>query len=208
MMKYTFLFSVLMMFSLINYAQKSPYDYGMDTTQALPQGIKVGAKVANFKTTDIDGNKVELKHLLKSGPVVVLFYRGEWCPVCDRYLSGLNSSLPAIKEKGASVVVVSPELAANAKKTKENSKSDFVFVSDADLKICESFDVLFTVTEAYQKKINTKLKKDINENNGSTKAQLPVPATFIIDENGVVIYKQFDYNYSNRASAEEILKML
>jgi peroxiredoxin len=207
-MRFTIVFFALLVFATNVYSQKTPYDYGMDTTQTLPQGIDVGDKVQNFKTTDIDGNKVELKQLLKSGPVVVLFYRGEWCPVCNRYLSELNNTLPAIKEKGASVLVISPELVTNASKTKENSHSDFVFVSDSDLKICESFDVLFTVTEKYQSKINNKLKKDIKENNGAAEAKLPVPATFIIDQKGKVIYKQFEYNYRNRASAEDILKML
>lgn len=189
-------------------AQKSPNDYGMDTTQSLPQGIELGDKVANFKTTDIAGNPVELNQLLKTGKVIVLFYRGEWCPVCNRYLSQLNNALPAIKETGATVLVVSPESAGNAENTKENTQSDFVFISDSDLKIGESFDVLFTVTDAYQKKINAKLGKDIKENNGSAEAKLPVPATFIIDQKGKVIYKQFDYNYKNRASTEDILNML
>ncbi len=207
-MKSILLLCFLIVYSLSTHAQMSPYDYGMDSTQTLPQGIELGGRAPLFVTTDLDGNRVELNQLLKSGPVVILFYRGEWCPVCNRYLSELNNSLSAMKEKGATVLVISPELAINAAKTKRNSQSEFVFISDTSLEICASFDVLFSVTEAYQKKINTKLQKDINENNGTSKARLPVPATFIIDQNGWVIYKQFDYDYRNRASAVEILKML
>ncbi|MFT6324530.1 MAG: peroxiredoxin, partial [Halieaceae bacterium] len=166
-MRYHFIVLFITLWSWSVFAQKSPYDYGMDTTQALPHGMEVGEKVDNFITTDIEGNEVVLNQLLKSGPVVILFYRGEWCPVCNRYLSELNDALPAINEKGATVVVISPELLVNAAKMKENSQSDFVFISDNKLKISTAFDVLFTVTEKYQKKINRFLKKDIKQNNGA-----------------------------------------
>jgi peroxiredoxin len=63
---------------------------------------------------------------------------------------------------------------------------------------------LFNVTEKYQIKINNKFDKDIAEYNGSDEAQLPVPATFVIDTNGKIVYKQFDYNYRKRASATDI----
>lgn len=199
---------VTFLMSMATFAQKSPADYGMDTTQTLPVGLEVGSKAPKFKTTDIDGNAVVMKDLLKQGPVVIIFYRGEWCPVCNRYLAELNNSLPEIKKKGATVLVISPEMDTHVQKTKENTSSDFVFVSDKDSKICESYDVLFTVTEAYQKKINNKFDKDIAEYNGQDVAKLPVPATYVVDQEGKIVYKQFEYNYRNRASGTEILEVL
>jgi peroxiredoxin len=120
----------------------------------------------------------------------------------------MNESLPAIKAKGATVLVISPELPQNAIKAKEDTKSDFIIIADTSLRILKDYDVLFDVTDKYQKKIKTYLKTDIAENNGKEKAQLPVPATFIISQDGIIIYKQFDLNYKNRASAEDILEQL
>ena len=208
MMKNIGILLVIFLVSIAGFAQKSPADYGMDTTQTLPVGLEVGSKAPKFKTTDIDGNAIVMKDLLKQGPVVIIFYRGEWCPVCNRYLAELNNSLPEIKEKGATVLVISPEMKVHVQKTKENSSSDFVFVSDPGSKICESYDVLFTVTEAYQKKINTKFDKDIAEFNGQDVAKLPVPATYVINQEGEIVYKQFEYNYRNRASGSDILEAL
>jgi len=207
-MKYL-LFVGIVFFSLFASAQETnPNKYGMDTTSTLPIGLQVNTLAPNIKTTSITGDAINTDKLLQQGPVVVIFYRGEWCPVCNRYLSTLNNSLPEIKAKGATVLVISPEQQSSASKTAENTQSDFIFISDTNLEICRNFDVLFDVTQKYQERILKNLDTDIAQNNGKDTAQLPVPATFIIDTDGKIIYKQFDYNYTNRATAEDILKML
>ena len=188
-------------------AQKSPSKFGMDTTYAMPQGLEVGIEAPLFKTTDIEGNKIKVSELLKSGPVVIVFYRGEWCPWCTKYLSELNESLPEIKAKGASVLVVSPEVKSSSENTKKMTASDFVFISDADLKIGKAYDVLFHVTEDYQGKVHAKLKKG-DPSNTSVVDNLPVPATYVIGVDGKITYRQFDYNYSKRANAGDILEVL
>ena len=196
-----------MAFTFLN-AQDNPMKYGVDTNYALPDGIQVDTIAPRINTSSITGKKIDTDELIKLGPVVVIFYRGEWCPVCNKYLSELNESLPEITEKGATVLVISPELLENAQKTQKETKSDFIFVSDTSLQILKDYDVLFDVTEKYQKKIKMFLRSDIAENNGKEKAQLPIPATYIIGTNGKIIFKQFDYNYKNRASAEDILNIL
>jgi peroxiredoxin len=207
-MKYLFIItSVLFSFALSG-QEMNPSKYGMDTSATLPIGIPIDTIAPIIKTKSVTGEKINTEQLLKKGPVVVLFYRGEWCPVCNRYLSELNKSLSQIKEKGATVLVISPESNVNAQKTLENTKSGFIFISDASLKICNDFDVLFDVTQKYQDRIQKNLNTDIAENNNKKNAQLPVPATFIIDTNGKIIYKQFDYNYKNRANAKDILNAL
>lgn len=207
-MKYILLISMALASFVVSAQEMNPNKYGMDTTSTLPIGLNVNDQAPIIKTTSITGKKINTNELLKQGPVVVIFYRGEWCPVCNRYLSKLNNSLPEITAKGATVLVVSPEQQSSASKTAENTKSDFIFISDASLKICKDFDVLFDVTQKYQERILKNLDTDIAQNNGKDNAQLPVPATFIIDTDGKIIYKQFDYNYTNRAAAEDILKML
>ena len=207
-MKSVFIILIALMASNFSQAQTSPTQFGMDTNFVIPIGIPVDTIAPRINTTSITGKKIDTDELIKEGAVVVIFYRGEWCPVCTRYLAELNESLPKITAKGATVLLVSPELTEHAQNTKEDTKSDFIFISDSNLKIETDYDVLFDVTKKYNNKILTKLQSDIAENNGAEKAKLPVPATYIIGENGKIIYKQFDYNYRNRASAEDILKML
>lgn len=207
-MKYIFLITAFILSVTLLAQETNPSKYGMDTSITLPIGIPLNSNAPIINTKSISGIDINTAELIKKGPVVILFYRGEWCPVCNRYLSELNESLPQIKAKGATVLVISPESNLNAKKTSENTKSDFIFISDSSLEICKSFDVLFDVTQKYQDRILKYLNTDIAENNNQKNAQLPVPATFIIDTNGKIIYKQFDYNYKNRASAEDILNAL
>lgn len=190
-------------------AQESdPIKYGVDTISELPIGIKVGSDAPQIRAVSISGDSIVSELMLKEGPIVVIFYRGQWCPVCNKYLSELSESLSDIKAKGAIVLAIAPELAENAIKTSEETESNFIFIADTSLQILKDYDVLFDVTKKYQNKIRNSLHTDIAENNGKEKAQLPVPATFIISKEGKIIYKQFDYNYKNRASAEDILKHL
>jgi peroxiredoxin len=208
-MKDFFLLLMIIILPLFSLAQgNNPAKYGVDENFEIPDGIPIDTVAPRIQAISIDGEKIDTDELIKTGPVVVMFYRGEWCPVCNKYLSEINESLPAIKAKGATVLVISPELPQNAMKTKEDTKSDFIIIADTSLRILKDYDVLFDVTDKYQKKIKTYLKTDIAENNGKEKAQLPVPATFIISQDGIIIYKQFDLNYKNRASAEDILEQL
>jgi len=138
----------------------------------------------------------------------LLFFRGQWCPVCNRYLSNFQDSVQQILDKGASVIAVTPETSDNAKTMISKTGMTFTVVSDIDEKIMKSYDVLFDVTDDYQNKIINNLDNDIAENNGKEKARLPVPATYIINKKGDIISVFFDYNYKKRASVSEIVAVL
>lgn len=94
------------------------------------KGLSVGAKAPMFSATDADGKKYKLKSDLKKGPVVVLFYRGQWCPVCNRYLSRLQDSLQQIYSKGATVIAISPEKPELLGKTREKTKASFTLLHE------------------------------------------------------------------------------
>lgn len=179
--------------------------YGVEEA-ALPVGLEVGDTIDDLPLNYLMGDQRSIDELLEEKPLVVLFYRGEWCPVCMKYLSNLTDSLALIEEK-ANVIVVSPEKREKMLVTYEQYPQ-FTYVLDTNELMMTSFDVLFNVTDKYQKKISTFLKVDISEHNNKEDARLPVPATYVINKNGVIIYRQFDYNYKERASALSILKAL
>ena len=197
---------ILMFLPALVFGQET--GYGVDTSFAIPKGLDVGAYAPNFSMHDVNGNLLVLDELQKKGPVVLLFYRGKWCPVCSKYLSNLNDSIQLLTDRGATVIAVGPEKQENTQKMKKRTKSDFSFIADTSLKMLLSYDVLFNVTDKYQKMIKTYLRTDIAENNGKETAMIPVPATYVIDKGGKIVYKQFDYNYKNRASVKDILDHL
>lgn len=169
------------------------------------KGISVGAKVPMFTTVDVVGKPYKLKDALKKGPVVILFYRGQWCPICNRYLSSLQDSVQQIYAKGATVIAISPERPEMLAKTKEKTKASFTLLHDRDFLIGNAFDVVFMPDQKVVSLYNTRLNAHLEQASSDGTARLPVPATFIVDQKGIVVWKQFNPDYKIRASAKEIL---
>ncbi|MBN2615264.1 MAG: AhpC/TSA family protein [Bacteroidales bacterium] len=202
----------LLLFSLsvsVVHAQdhKQLKKFGIDTKH-IPKGLKVGDKAPDFTSIDQYGKRIELNQLLKNGPVVLIFYRGYWCPLCNQHLQKFEDSLQYITQRGASVVTVSAQTPGNSEKMIHKQKITFHVVSDTTDQIMKDYKVLFNVTEAYQKLIEKYLKLDIRKVNNQEAAQLPVPATFIINPKGIIVYRQFNYDYSKRSTVKEVLEHL
>lgn len=182
---------------------------GIDTEKYIPKGLNIGDRAPEIIANSVGGKRVFSSEILKTEKqIVVIFYRGEWCPICNRYLSNLNDSLGFILDAGAEVLVVGPESFDNAEKTQEKSKGTFILIPDTTMGIMKDYDVLFSVTKKYQGKIKTFLFTDIAESNNQEEAQLPVPATYIIGQDGKIKWRHFDYDYSKRASAKSIIDNL
>ena len=181
---------------------------GMDTTQKIPQGLKPGMRAPVFRGTDQNGKTVSLMEELTKGSVVLVFYRWQWCGVCNRHLAELADSLDVIQQNGTSVIAVAPEIVEYAKQTQEKTGLDITIISDSDLTIMNAYDVTFRVNQNYQEKIVNYAKNSIPNMNGMEDAYLPVPATYVINPAGIITYVHFDQNYRNRLSVKELLESL
>jgi len=181
---------------------------GYDLKKGHPKGLKVGTKAPDFILKATDGSSFTLSESLQQQPIVMLFYRGQWCPVCSRYFSKFMEDLPEITAKGAKVIAVTPETNENIAKIVDETGISFPVFQDSDYSVMTAYDVLFHVTEKYQQKIRDRLKSDIATNNGQEDARLPVPATYVIGQDGIIKYVQFDLDYKNRASVKDILEHL
>ena len=177
------------------------------SAQEAPEGLFIASKAPDFKAKDQNGKEVRLKDLLKEGKVVLVFYRGEWCPYCNKELSRLQDSLQMITDKGATLIAVSPEKPENILKTVEKTKATYSILYDEGLKIMKAYDVEFEVPEnTITRYRNAGL--DIEKNNGKNGKYLPVPAVYIIDKESSVTYRFFESDYKKRPSVLEILKNL
>lgn len=188
--------------------QVSATKWGIDINFGTPAGLNPGEKAPEFSGIDTQGNKISLYAELKKGAVVLIFYRGEWCPVCNRYLSNFQDSLSYVLATGAKVLAITPEKQSSALIMKEKVAATFTIISDPTEEIMKSYKVMFNVTDAYEKKIINALEADIAYNNSKEEANLPVPATFIINQQGIIVYRQFDLDYHIRASIKDILDNL
>lgn len=172
------------------------------------KGIAVGTSVENFTARDAKGNLFNFAEELKNGPVVIIFYRGQWCPVCNKHLSKLQDSLQAIADKGAKVIAISPEKPEKIEKTVQKTNAEFTILYDEGYKICNAFDVTHLPSGTSRTAYNTMLGADLKNAHTDDSQQLPVPATFIIGQNGKVVWRHFDTNYKNRATVSEIIENL
>ena len=172
-----------------------------------PEGLKEGDKAPDINAIDQDGRKVELSKLLSKGDVVLVFYRGQWCPFCNKQLSKINDSLSFLTAKGATVVAITPEVADNIKKTVEKTKAAYSILEDKGMAIMKSYKVNFAVDEKTVEKYKG-YGIDFDKANGSNGANLPVPATYIIGKDGIIKYAFFNPDYRQRASVKEILDNL
>ena len=175
--------------------------------QTYPQGLNINDKAPDFSATDQKGEKINLKNQLKKGDVVLVFYRGQWCPYCNKELKQLEDSIGLIKGKGATVLAITPELPENIAKTIEKTKASYPILYDEGLKIMNAYKVAFQVDDKTVEKYKG-YGIDFLKVNGSNGANLPVPAVYIVNKKGKIIYRFFDVDYRKRSSIKDILDHL
>lgn len=180
-------------------AQQNP------TRTAAP--LPVGSVAPDFNGMDAAGRPVELKQLLKKGPVVLYFYRGQWCPYCNQQLSQLQDSLQLLTAKGAQIVVVTPETLENIDKTVEKTKAAFPIVHDQNFAIMTAYHVAFTVAPATVLKYKS-FGVDLQKANAASTDVLPVPATYVIGRDGRIRFTYFNTDYRQRVSVHRIAAAL
>lgn len=175
------------------------------STQLFAQTpLKVGDSAPLFSARDNDGKQLDLKKILKEHKSVVLFfYRGQWCPYCNKQIKNLQDSLQVLTAKGAYVIGVSPETDANVSKTVAKTKATFSIISDKDYSVMKAYKVDYIMEQGLADKYK-KNGLDVALANGKTDYVLPVAATYIIDQSGKIKYVFFDNDYKKRPSVKTL----
>ena len=168
--------------------------------------FKVGDRAPNFEGVDQNQSTFSLENGLTAGSVLVVFYRGEWCGYCNRYLSELMERKQEFDEMNIHMVGISPETEENRSKTIEESGIDFPVLVDKDHRISDAFGLTFDLDEKTKKRYEG-YGIDLTKANGNDRYALPVPATYLIDQQGIIQFIHYDPDYSNRANIDEILKV-
>jgi peroxiredoxin len=169
------------------------------------QGLAIGDTVHQFTAKDVNDSLYSLQEALKKGPVVVVFYRGHWCPICNKHLKELQDSFQGIYAKGASIVAISPEKVEFLKQTQEKTHVSFTLISDTAYLISSQFDVAFKPKNAEILLYNTMLGANLKQAHSDDSQTLPIPATFILNKEGIVVWRHVDPNYKKRSSAQDIV---
>jgi peroxiredoxin len=140
---------------------------------------------------------------------VINFYRGEWCPFCNIELRALQEALPQIEALDATLVAISPEKPDHGIVVAEKNKLTFPVLSDFGNKVARQFGVVFQIGEDVKTFSKNVFKNDIALRNGENSYELPVPATYVVDEVGVIRFVHVDVDYmTGRAEPEAIVTAL
>ncbi|MGD9785617.1 MAG: peroxiredoxin-like family protein [Hyphomicrobiaceae bacterium] len=171
------------------------------------RALKAGQLAPEFTLKDADGNIVGSRQLLKSGPLVVSFYRGVWCPYCNLELQALEAVLPQIKSRGASLVAISPQTGANSRKSVRDNRLTFPILSDTMSKVADAFGIRFALpgdlVDLYKS-----FKNDLPAFNDNPSWVLPMPARFVIGTDGIIAYAEINPDYTRRPEPAELLPTL
>lgn len=168
--------------------------------------LKVGDKAPDFELKNALNKPVKLSDLLKIGPVILSWYRGGWCPYCNIQLRYLQTYLPQFKAAGATLVALSPELPDKSLSTTEKNELTFEVLTDYNNEVAHQFNIAFALNEELVNIYNDFHK--LENYNGVSTNELPVPATYVIGTDGVIKYASVDVDYRKRAEPAEILDVI
>ncbi len=170
-------------------------------------GIEIGEQAPRFVLPDATGGKVALDDRLAAGRVVLSFYRGAWCPHCNTELRAQQLILPEITGLGASLVAVSPQAPDDALSLTQRLELGFDVLSDVDQSTIRAYRLQFTLPDALRP-VYSQWGFPLDQQNADGTWDLPVPATFVLDQHGVVRARHVDPDYTKRMEPQAILTAL
>jgi peroxiredoxin len=169
--------------------------------------LQVGAKAPVFGLPDHDGKNVSSAALLAEGPLVLCFIRGRWCPFCVGQMEAMNLILPQIEQTGATLVAISPQTVKQSFFMHDQHKLRFPLLSDGGNEVARQFGLTYRVP-ALQESVYRRAFVNLPFTNGDESWELPIPATYILDRDGTVLYASANEDYTERPEPSEIVRVL
>jgi peroxiredoxin len=168
--------------------------------------LQVGSKAPDFMLKNAAGSRVSLYDELENGPVILMWYRGGWCPYCNLTLRAMEDMLPQFRAGGAQLLALTPESPDNSMTTIEKHKLSFEVLTDNDNAVAKAYGVVFQLTEEVKAYYENGF--GLSAYNGNDKGELPLGATYVIGTDGIITYAFLDADYRNRAEPLEVLNAL
>ncbi len=166
--------------------------------------LPVGAKAPAFELSNHDGKIVSSSDLLVNGRLVLCFIRGRWCPFCVGQMEAMNLVMPKIEQAGAALVAVSPQTVKQSYFMHDQHKLRFPLLSDASNKVARQFGLTYRVPQA-QEDIYRRAFVNLPLANGDESWELPIPATYVLDRDGTVLYASANEDYTERPEPAELV---
>lgn len=180
----------------------------IETAGIAERAVTVGDQAPDFTLTDTAGRPVALAELIRTGPTIVTFYRGGWCPYCNLELRAYQALLPELADAGVNLVAISPQRVDAALATVEKTELGFPVLTDPGNVVASQFRIVHTVptdVRTIYKRSGHDLATIESDLGDAAEVTLPLPATFVIDPGMIVRFAFVSADYTERAEPSEVL---
>lgn len=171
------------------------------------KALRPGMRMLDFELPDAMGKRVRSSTLRAQGALLISFYRGHWCPYCNLALKALQERLADINALGAQLVAISPQTPEHSLATQQKHELKFPVLSDPGNKVAKQFGLVYTL-DASLKPIYEAFGIDLVAHNGDSNFELPIPATYLVGEDGMVLESFLEVDYRKRLAPETALAWL
>lgn len=175
---------------------------------SVAPGLQVGGRAPDFTLPNRMGVGIDLSRELESGPVVLSFLRGSWCPICTLELEAMQEIHGEVRELGAEIIAVSPQTVERNIEFGEQHKASFYLLSDVEQRVIRDYKLHFTFPDRLRDIYIEQFQIDVSQQNADGSWALPVPATFIISQDGTIYSRLVEMNYLRRMEPADILTVL
>lgn len=190
----THYFILLLLISVSTFAQVA------ETPEEISP-LLIGEKVPDTEVTSSDNTRTSLSDIVKKKPTLLLFYRGGWCPFCNAHLAEIGEVTAQINEMGYQIVAISPDSPEKLKESQAKQELEYQLFSDADGSLTRGMGLAFKAPEKYGSML-------IDFSDGGNTGFLPVPALFLLDTEGTILFEYINPDYKQRIEAPLLLDVL
>jgi len=166
--------------------------------------LPVGATAPEFVLKDSNAKFVRSAELLETGPLVIKFFRGRWCPYCMTELETWRDLYGQIREHGAVMVAIGPQIQRQSDFMVGQHGLPFPVLTDANNEVAEKFGLVYTVPE-YHRNYYLSILVNIPFVNGEKSWRLPLPATYVVGKDRKILYAEAYADFRVRPEPEEAL---
>lgn len=174
---------------------------------AADKALKEGDMVPDFTLPDAQGREVTLSQLLAQGPVIITFYRGIWCNFCNLELQAYQRALPELQAAGASLLAISPQTQDHCMSLSEKQQLGFPVLSDLGNKVARQFNLVFTI-DGRARAAHMQVRKELPKFNGDDTWEVPIPATYLVDQTGRIRLSYVDPDFMQRLDPAVVVEAL
>ncbi|MFA7236370.1 MAG: peroxiredoxin-like family protein [Phycisphaeraceae bacterium] len=187
-------------------AEAAAWTPGVAASADAVRPAPVGATAPSAVLRTVDGEPFDLTHAYHASPTILIFYRGGWCPYCNRHLADLSRVEGQLRAMGYQLLAVTPDQPAELRKTMTKDHLNYTLLSDSDMTLAKAFGLAFALDASTQAKYRGYgINLAAASGGKNTENLLPVPAVYIIDKQGVIRYVQWNADYTTRLPANEVV---